>query len=95
MSSVNPNAYCSNCHDLGHLAAQCTEKAKASPLAENSGEGARSDVLLPVQRLDSTYEATLEHRVFELERIVEELVASKRKRSEYMKDYMRKRRSGK
>jgi hypothetical protein len=54
------------------------------------GDGVK--LALPVQGLDPTGDATLEDRIFNLERIVDELLSGKRKRSEYMREYMRERR---
>ncbi len=55
---------------------------------------------LPVQRIDSTGDARLEHRIFELERVVHELEAvilellpAPFERSERMVDFERKRRA--
>ena len=47
---------------------------------------------LIVQYVDPTYEARLEDRIFNLERLVDELLAGKRKRSKYMREYQRERR---
>lgn len=105
MSSVNPNAYCSNCHDLGHLAANCTKKPKASPPAIQKPDKsipAPGDVNLPDIECEESIPGPVQcdagtkellARIQVLEKVVAELCGFRKKRSEYMKDYMRRRRS--
>lgn len=59
---------------------------------EPAQEHVETEARIPVD-LRSPTELNLEERVESLEQIVDELLAGKRKRSEYMKQYMRDRRA--
>jgi hypothetical protein len=75
--------YCSNCGAIGHLAGQCNVVLTEPPIVEPRVSVDLRDPELVV----------LSDRVDALEQIVDELLAGKRKRSEYMREYMRKRRA--